>query len=662
VQDAVVSDYNKVTQIFQVSLTQSTSGAVHQLPSDLLDFTGRQQQSDRIIKLLRQTEQSGENSAPVSIVTGTAGIGKSALAIHVAHQLRNDFSDAQFYINLRGTEGQPLAALDVLASFLRAWGVDDPSIPDSLTHRSELYRSLLSGKRVLVLLDDAHDEEQVGPLLPNHSTCAVVVTTRRSLTALEGADVLELAQMTPTEALELLQKQVGLERTQAEQESAKKIIDLCGQLPLAIRIAGGTLKNKLDWRLEDYAHRLAKERRRQEQLHLSNWDVRATLVLSYQELDARAAHLFRLLGLLTASTFLPAIAVALLESEPAIAEESINCLVNAQLLEPATDERYRLHDLVRLFAKEQLAQEELSQARQATRLRAARWYLETSTMMNLALNPETRHQLAQILVKSQAQSQAAIEQNLLQAALNWFKLERTNLLACVESAYQAEAWDIVVALAENLVNFFNTYGYRAEWERTHVLALAAIRKLSDSSEGNSSASRQGEAQTLTNLGNVYSLQSNWEKASECYEQSLSIFSELEERAGVAKALGNLANVYSQQGQWGKASECYEQSLVIFKEIKDHYGEAQTLANMGILHIKQDHEEQAAVLWREALTKLPSDLPKAKRMTQWLESIKPTPEVLEETSTDSSTTRIPYMIIGGLIFVVAIASLVLLLMR
>lgn len=661
VQDAVVSDYNKVAQIFQGSLTRPRTGALHQLPLELTDLTGRQAERDRIMAWLREGEQRQEHAVPISAIAGIAGVGKSALTIHVAHQLQHDFPDAQLYVNLRGTEGQPVAPMDVLATFVQAWGVDARSIPDSLTQRCELYRSLLAGKRVLVLLDDAHNEEQVRPLLPTSSTCAVIITSRTNLAALEGSMVLDLTEMAPTDALEMLQKQVGLERIQAEQEAAKKIIDLCDRLPLAIRIAGGALQNKLNWQLDDYALSLAKERRRQEQLHLSNVAVRATLVLSYQELNTRAAHLFRLLGLLTGSKFLPSVAIALLESDVAIAEESVNCLVKMQLLEPATDERYRLHDLVRLFAKEQLAQEELAQARQAARLRAGRWYLETSKMMNLALHPETHRQLAQIPIASQVRPLAATEQNLWLGALNWFKLERTNLLACVDWAYQAEAWDIVVGLAENLVNFFNTYAARADWERTHALALEATRKLGKSSESNRYVSRQGEAQTLTNLGNLYSLQNNWEKASECYEQSLGIFSELEQRSGVAKAFGNLANVYAQQGQSGKASECYKQSLVIFGELKDSYGEGQTLANMGIFSIQQNHEEKAAVLWREALTKLPPDSPKTKQVAQWLKSIRPIAQEIQATSPRPPQRRISYVVVG-LIIVIAIAFVVILLMQ
>lgn len=628
VQDTVIGNRTKV-KIFQDSLTQPMASPLHQLPPDSAHFTGRQSEIDRVIALLRSEKPNEEPTSTCVIVTGMAGVGKSALAIHIAHQLKSEFPDAQLYVNLRSTEGQPLEPLEVLADFLRAWGVDARSIPETLSERSALYRSFLSEKRALVLLDDAHDEVQVRPLLSNSSTCAVLVTSRRTLVDLEEAAALDLTGMTEPEALELLQVQVAEERIQAQQEAAKKIIDLCERLPLAICITGGTLKNKPDWQLSDYALQLIRERQRLAQLHLSNLEVRATLALNYQQLDATTMRLFRFLGLLTGLKFSPAVAVALLESEPTAVEASFKCLVDRQLLEPSSGQRYRLHELVRLFAKELLAQEELATARQAARLRVAHWYLEASETMNLAMNPDTRRELAQVLIENQDRSLDASEPNLFANALNWFKMERMNLLASIEWTHQAQAGEIVVLLVRNFVNFFNISEYWADWERIHLLAMEASRQLSD---------RQGETQTLTNLGNVYSLQGNWEKASECYEQSQVIFEELTDRLGVAKSLGNLANVYTQQGNWEKATEYYEQSLAIFSKLGARYEEAQTLANMGILHIKQGHEEQAAMLWQETLKKLPSDWPKAKRVADWLQSIN-RPFAVSKTSDAKQLTAL-----------------------
>lgn len=619
VQSAIVRDPNKVRQIFQGNLARFTSDPLHQLPADLPDFIGRQDELERAIALLTTTAPSGEvaqdtptSRFAITAIIGMAGVGKSALAIHVAHQLKPDFPDAQLYVNLRGTESQPLDPLDVLAGFLRAWGIDDLSMPNTLTERSQLYCSFLAGKRVLVVLDNAHDSAQIRPLLPDSSSCAVLVTSRKRLAALEEAAPLELSVLSEPEALELLQKLVGIERAQAEPEAAQKLINLCGRSPLGIRITGGTLRNQPQCPLESYVSELAQEQQRIAQLRLNHQDVRSSFAASFNQLDEISVRLFRLLGLLTGQNFAPSVAAALLELEPVTAEQFVKYLVDLQLLEPASEGRYFLHDLMRLFAKEQLAIEEPAQARQAARLRAARCYLEASEIVNLALKPETRPLLAQVLLDGKHQSLEAAEHHWFLAALSWFQLERMNLLASIEWAYQAQAWDIVVSLASYLVNFFNIYADHADWERTHLLALDASCKLGDP---------QGEAQTLTNLGNVYALQNAWEKACESYEQSLVIFGELGNSLEMAKTMGNLANVYCQQDNWEKASECYEQSRVIFRELGDSYGEAQTLANMGILQLKQNREAEAGVLWQEALSKLPPHLPKSKRVVEWLKFIQ-----------------------------------------
>ncbi|MBD2130273.1 NB-ARC domain-containing protein [Microcoleus sp. ZQ-A2] len=635
VQSAVVRDPNKVRQIFQGNLARFTSDPLHQLPADLPDFTGRQDELERAIALLTTTTPSGEvakdtPASPFGItaIIGMAGVGKSALAIHVAHQLKQDFPDAQLYVNLRGSESQPLDPLDVLAGFLRAWGIDDLSMPDNLTERSQLYCSFLAGKRVLVVLDNAHDSAQIRHLLPDSSSCAVLVTSRKRLAALEEVAPLELGVLPEPEALELFQKLVGIERVQAEPEAAQQVINLCGLSPLGIRITGGTLRNQPHSPLENYVIELTQEQQRIAQLSLNHQDVRSSFAASFKQLDEISTRLFRLLGLLTGQNFAPTVAAALLELEPVTAEQFVKYLVDLQLLEPASEGRYFLHDLMRLFAKEQLASEEPAEARQAARLRAARCYLEASEIVNLALKPETRPLLAEVLIDGKHQSLEAAEQNWFLAAINWFQLERMNLLASIEWAYQAQAWDIVVSLTSYLVNFFNIYADHADWERTHLLALEASAKLGDP---------QGEAQTLTNLGNVYALQNAWEKARESYEQSLVIFGELGDRLGMAKTMGNLANVYCQQGNWENASECYEQSRVIFSELGELYGEAQTLANMGIFHLKQGHEAEAGVLWQEALTKLPPNLPKSKRVAEWLELIQKPNSVSEMSEGSTQST-------------------------
>jgi tetratricopeptide (TPR) repeat protein len=647
VQDAVTVEPSHAKQIYQESLIQPTS--IYQLPLQLADFTGRQEELECITSVLRRATSGQEFQTPIAIVTGVAGVGKSVLAVQAAYQLQSEFPDAQLYVNLRGSEGQPLDPLDVLAGFLRIWGVEDRSMPQSLSERSQLYHSVIAGKRVLIILDNARDEFQIRPLLPQCSTCAVLMTTRRQIKGLEEATIVKLPVMSEPEARSLLENLIGADAIAAEPDATQQIMAQCNYLPLALRIIGGFLRQFPDWKLADYASKLKHEKQRLAKMQLSDLSVRPSLVLSYQSLDEPSARLFRLLGLLVGVNFTADVAPRLLEVEPIIAQQSFDTLVAWQLVTPVTPGRYRFHDVVRLFVRGQLAQEEPADVRQAARLRLSCWYLEKALIVDLAINPETRRQFVQSLVKDKKdkdKDEWSTERHSLLMALYWFEIERPNILASVEWAHQAEVWDVVVSLAQNLVNFFNTHGYWKDWERTHGLALAASRELGD---------RDKEAQTLINLGNVYSLASQWEKANQCYQQSLGIFKELSDRPGMAKTLNNLGNVYFQQQQNQNAIDCYQQSLSIFKELGDRNREGQTLANMGIYYARDNQPIPAVRLWQESLTKLHPNLPKFQRVAEWLKSIQ---GQSVETYSPAQTTQSQRLILyWGSAFILVISLIV-----
>lgn len=601
------ADDNTLKTIVDEHLKHSHSQPLHQLPPALTQFTGRQAELERMTAVLRQTDKK------LVTLTGVAGVGKSALSIQAAYLLKPDFPDAQLYVNLRGTESQPLEPLQVLARFIRALAGNDLPIPETLIERSNLYRSLLSNQRAVIILDNAHNEEQIRPLLPENDN-AVIITTRQEIVKLEGAVSLEVEAMRAQDALKLLEYWIGSDRLPAETASATTIINLCSQLPLAICIIGGTLQNQPDWQLVNIAQRLTNERKRLSSLRWSDLAVRVSLAFSYQELDNITARLFRLLGLLTGTTFSGELATTLLEEEPTISQASLQQLVDRQLIEIAGENRYYFHDLVRLFAKGQLAQEARQEARQAARLRLSRWYLEISQSMDFALSHNS--QLTEVGEYTTA--------NISSLALNWFELEQTNLLASLKWAYQAEAWEIVTPLATNLVNFFNAYSCWDDWQQTHEFALEAVQtleQLNDHSLSDNSGVRYQKAQILANLGNLYSQQSDWQKAGASYQASMSLFEELENPLAVAKILGNLANVDSRQGNWDHASVLYQNSLERFSQLNEPNAEAQTLANFGILWAQQNQAEKAAALWQEALDKLTSDLPRAKLIEEWLNSTK-----------------------------------------
>ncbi|MGB3616374.1 MAG: NB-ARC domain-containing protein, partial [Elainellaceae cyanobacterium] len=465
---------------------------LHQLPPDIADFTGRGEELQQLRKCL---QADGETAVVISAVAGMGGVGKSALAIRTAHQLTGQFPDAQFYVDLRGADGEPLDPHDVLARWLRAFGLDEGTMPRELRERAAAFRDRLSTMRAIVLLDNAADEAQVRPLLPGSASCAVIVTSRRRLGALPGAEILDLAVLPVAEAMALLAKVSGRGWSEAERGVALQIVTLCGRLPLALRIAGGTLKEKRHWTLGSYASRLADERQRLERLKLSDLDVRASFMLSHGELREEAARLFRWLGLMEHDFGLAVAAVLLAVEEPQ-AEAAIEALVDAQLLEVRAVEggiRYACHDLVRLLAQEEL-ERETEEARNGVRRRVMQHYLERSNAMDDCLSPVARRSMAQDLAEQQDRPLEEIELALQLQARSWFERERQNLLMSDRWAIEQEDWATVVSFAPNLGPFFRLRGYWGDAVWAGEQALSAAQQQGD---------RYGEGQTLGNLGNVY---------------------------------------------------------------------------------------------------------------------------------------------------------------
>jgi DNA-binding SARP family transcriptional activator len=328
-----------------------------QLPADINDFTGRETQLATVAHLARTTDRS---ASVLVAITGKAGVGKTALAVHAAHRLRDQYPDGQLFVNLLGTEATPLCATDVLARFLRSLGVDPTAIPDDAEERAALYRSRLADRRLLILLDDAACEAQLRPLLPGTSGCAVLVTSRARLAGLAGARVVDLDVFEPDQALELLARAAGPQRMAAEPAAAQEIVRLCGFLPLAVRVAGARLGARPHWPLSRLEADLTDEDTRLDTLRLGDLEVRASIARSYETLDVMARRAFRLLGLLEIREFAPWVTAALLDIPQAKAEELMDTLVDLHLLDVAGRDasgrlRYRFHDLLRAYARELVA-------------------------------------------------------------------------------------------------------------------------------------------------------------------------------------------------------------------------------------------------------------------------------------------------------------------
>ncbi|GAA3849193.1 hypothetical protein GCM10022243_13970 [Saccharothrix violaceirubra] len=338
-----------------------------QLPPDIADFTGRTDHLATLEALLRPDPD--RSSAAAAVISGMAGVGKTALAVHAGHRLRAGFPDGQCYLDLRGTSA-PVRPHDALAKLLTGLGVPARDVPSDVDERVRLYRSRLADRRVLVVLDNAVGEQQIRPLLPGNPQCGVLVTGRARLSALPGVPVVDLGVLSQAESLELLSRIVSKQRIQPDPRSAERIARLCGGLPLAVRIAGARLVAKPHLRPVELAGRLADRGRRLDELQLADLDVRASVGLSYRSLGTGARRAFRLLALLERATFSVWNAAVVLDVTVGEARELTEQLVDARLLEVPDQDRYAYHDLVRAVAMELVAEEDLAVDRFAALHRA----------------------------------------------------------------------------------------------------------------------------------------------------------------------------------------------------------------------------------------------------------------------------------------------------
>jgi len=563
----------------------------HQLPRDIMDFSGRMGQLEKA-KTIMDPEIRGVGTAPAILaVYGMPGVGKSAFAIHLAHFVTKQFPYAQLYIDLSDGNGRNKDPQTVLAGFLRVLGVEVQPTSINLEDYSSLYRSQLSDKQALILLDNAHDVSQVRPLLPGGPMCTVVVTSRKPLSTLEGASLCNLGILSEDESLEFLGRLISNDRVQSELEAAKRAVNLCGRLPLAIRIAGGTLREKPHWSIEYYVSRLADEKKRLEQLKLDDLDVRASFLISYRELSSIEARLFRLLNVLDVCDFSSETASAILNAENDDAIEAIEALVKVQLLEPLGEGRYRFHDLVRLFAKELLEKNEKPRVRNAARLRAINWYAKRSTSMFSLFYPRNRGLMSEFFLIDADKLDKA-EKASFQNALNWFECERTNLISLIDSANTLAECRSIWHLAHSLSPFLEIRAYWRDIVLVNMKALQAVNRIGD---------RSGKSIILNNLGNGYRLIGKCEEALSCLTQSLEIEVESGNRQDESTVLMNIGNVFSRQHKFSEAMLKYKESLAIKEEIGDLFGKCQVLIGLAFLNAEIGNLDEAIDLYKQGIT-------------------------------------------------------------
>jgi DNA-binding SARP family transcriptional activator/tetratricopeptide (TPR) repeat protein len=594
---AVVSPSGVAQPLSNGSRAPPTTGPApvpSQLPPGVWELTGR---TEEIASLRAPLLAAGAADGPVvCAVSGKAGSGKTTLAVRVGHELIPSFPDGQLYVNLHGMDaGSVLPAREALAGFLRAFGVVDARLPDTVAERSALYRSLLAGRRVLVVLDDAASERQVRPLLPSQPGCGAIVTSRAPLSGLETARQLRLDVLQPDDAVQLLGRVAGHDRVAAEPEAADEIVRLCGCLPLGVLIAGARLAARRGWPLRVLAARLGDERRRLDELVSGDLEVRASIELSYRALDERERRGVRLLGLLGLPDFAPWLLAPVLDGSVAEGERMIDRLADAQLLDfagvDATGQvRYRLHDLVRLFARERAEAEDAA----GERTEAVRQVL--GQLLALVDTASAREPTGIISLRTTLAGAGRVDRQLAEVLLRssqaWFNAERATLVAAVERAGDLGLDDLACDLAAACVSsWFRVHNHFEVWERTHRAVLDATRR---------TGNLRGQAMMLAGLGQLYHELDRFGEGDEYLQQALDLFRQLGDRRAEAAALAGLGMAHREQGHYAEALRLLKEALGIYRALSDDAGIASVAYETGVVHRETGRLGEAMAALREAL--------------------------------------------------------------
>ncbi|MEE1739722.1 BTAD domain-containing putative transcriptional regulator [Streptomyces sp. BE147] len=546
------------------------------LPGTIADFTGR---DDLLARLEAALEEATETPYALRIVsiTGRGGVGKSTLAVHLGHSLANRYPDGQMFAKLRGPSAQPILPTRILERFLRSLGVRGSAMPSSIEERAELFRNLVADRRMLIVLDDAIDEEQVRWLLPGSSNCPVLITSRSRLAGLEGTSSVQVDVFSTEQALQLLSRILGTERIHSELSSALHLIKLCGNLALALRIVAARLAARPHWPLSKMVARLRDERQRLDELTHGGVGVRAGLAMAYQGLPADAQRLFRRLSMLEAAEFSSWVAAPLLDVAAAEAEDTLEFLVDAQLVDVevvrGSRPRYRLHDLVRVYSQECLAQYESTAERSAVLGRVlSTWLFLVEEAHRRAYGGD--HTLIHGNAPRLALDRSVIDRELGDP-LGWFEGERTCLITAVRQAAAAGLDELCWDLALTLVTLFEMYGYFDDWRTTHEIALAATQR---------NDNRRGQAAMLYSLGTLHMFQYRLDEARGRLGLAGELFRQVGDVHGEALALRNLAFVDRVQGRLDEAMAGYEKALAMLSEVNDPTAEAHVLSNIAQIHL------------------------------------------------------------------------------
>jgi tetratricopeptide (TPR) repeat protein len=537
--------------------TSTPVGGSRQLPPDLATFTGREGN----LKQLLETAASGTSATVViSAVEGMAGVGKTQLAVHAAHQLvrAGHFADVALYANLRGfdPERSPIDPAVVLDGFLRALGVPGQEIPDDRDLRSAMFRDRMYGRNALILLDNAADEGQVRDLIPAGPSCMVLVTSRRSLAGLDGAVVHQLDVFSHVEALELLTRIVGAERVSAERSTAVEIVEACGLLPIAVTLVASRLRTRPSWKLADLAGFLREGG--MDALGVGDRSLRHVFDLSFNGLSDSVQRMFCLLGLHPGTDISASAAAALADTTPVAARTLLELLQDEHLLQQGTSGRYEFHDLLRAYAVGRATSDISSDERDNAVRRVLAWYTVTADAAAQTIGSNGYD--TAIPVSETGGYTAHFDSSV--EVMDWFTREQANLLDAAELAADLAlpylAWRLPLAQTRFLFEVAN-------WQ---TLEKAAYLALNASERG--SCELSALAEILRQLGTAECNQGKFEESETHLSHALRIFQELGDCEKEVHATASLSWLYMKSGRPERGVEILNQAQSVIDQSGDRF--------------------------------------------------------------------------------------------
>jgi tetratricopeptide (TPR) repeat protein len=566
-----------------------------QLPIAISDFTGRKHQLARLRRRLTHgiDEVDPGGLAPaIEVVFGKGGIGKTTLAVHLAQELSEEYRDGQLFARLQDGALQAVDPGQVLETFLLALGVNGKEIPAGVDARAAMYRDRIAERRLLLLLDDAVDEAQVLPLLPGTASCSVVITSRARLPGLPGVRHTTLDEFDEEQGAEFVGRVLSHAPGEVDTTQLKTLVRLCGGLPLALRIASARLAAHPHWAVSRLTMRLSDETRTLDELAQGSLSVRDSIALSCQHLTARANALFRRLALVEAPDFGSWVAAPLAGVSLPDAEDLLEALVDAHLVEvetrPGAAPRYRLHHLVRLYAQEQMDRVESTSQHEAILHRffgACLFLAEAANAREYGSSPTMPAGSSERWLFD-----AHEIDSILGDPLNWLECELPTLRSIVLRACRAQEDELAWSLALPMITLFELRGAFGEWQHLHETVLETV-----TAAGNT----RGRAAMLYSLGAMHMHKDDIQLADPLLEQAQGAFDEVRDQLGSALALRNRAYIAHIRGEDDAAMASYERVLVLLTRAGVKGSQAHVLSSMARIRINQGDLDRAEELLGQA---------------------------------------------------------------